>query len=1075
MFCIFLQIFITSLSIKCIIFITKIEIQAVEKYGLMNGDGNRVYMSYNKYLQQKADIPLYLATAEAHQIGNLKAELSDRGNTIAQKIKKSSADLTDFYEGAEVSSTRAKFIAASLLKTIAISVFVKFIGDLAGGYGAFDGDEDSFFAAKADQVLQNQLVEQAFSPDYQHMKIALNDIKRRFPDVKIELTENYDTLSDTEKEYYNGKNYNSGINGYYNGKTDTVIIFADNVKNSSQLEKTFCHETSGHKGLQVLLGNEYTSIIDEIYSAVNQKHSADLQELAATYGQDLNTIEGQRYVIEEYLANQADLNKVSGIKAFIQKIKLALRKVGFRAKWTDDEIATLMRRSLANQQGKKSGTEGNGNVRFMSEPFTEQQKKDLLQQARNSGLKNTDVIEKMLYGGSLTINGNTVNFDGKNSHALKLHLEVQGFNPSKGPVTFAEIQKYLPEALKQKPNVETKKNRRGKKQQNKIYKHTENGVIYTLVTGNRGDFKSFYSDKKIDNKRRKFAQSRASATRMLSDDTLSQLPEKSSENSEKIRNSVAPQTAPVIEAEKKYKNPDDDPRMIELEQQKQEALKDTLNAVNENGQRFDDINGEDEWAEMSEEERIEEIEGSYDSAMGDLWQEIEEEQQFSREDAESLISQAYDATVQYAEQLGYTVKANDVSRKSLSTYITVNNGSEDFKIRISDHWNINRSGVEHFGNNDVDVIVQNDKIDLSDVWQFLEENALDNGNVSFSVAPQVDTPEFKNWFKDSKVVDENGKPLVVYHGTNWDMLSETPGNAVFDDKYRGVGSGDNGFFGRGFYFTFGNGKASEGEAGFYGRNVYKFYLSIQKPFYFSENLLSWNGKKVYGDDIKSVEILNAVELFPELLKDFTLDTYDKNGDYSGSITLTEYAKLFKDVYNNKKFNIRKSTMPDEIVIEADPVKYSEDGYTWVEYGFSVRMYSLGKNVDMQLLSTHLYLQDSMNIDIPHNFLREFYGEPEFRQWLENNGYDGVMQSKNGDEVVAFYPNQIKSATDNVGTFDKNNPDIRFSVAPQVEKREAQGNPKKYFPFREKIGIKKRKSVANLFAGLIFIFLYIFSG
>jgi hypothetical protein len=32
--------------------------------------------------------------------------------------------------------------------------------------------------------------------------------------------------------------------------------------------------------------------------------------------------------------------------------------------------------------------------------------------------------------------------------------------------------------------------------------------------------------------------------------------------------------------------------------------------------------------------------------------------------------------------------------------------------------------------------------------------------------PQTETAEFKNWFGDSKVVDENGNPLVVYHGTN---------------------------------------------------------------------------------------------------------------------------------------------------------------------------------------------------------------------------------------------------------------------------------------------------------------------
>ena len=99
------------------------------------------------------------------------------------------------------------------------------------------------------------------------MKIALNDIQRKYPDVKIEMTQNYATLSDTEKQYFDGRNYGKGMNGYYNDQTDTVVIFADNIQNTDHLEKTFAHETAGHKGLQVLLGNEYTSIIDEIYTA----------------------------------------------------------------------------------------------------------------------------------------------------------------------------------------------------------------------------------------------------------------------------------------------------------------------------------------------------------------------------------------------------------------------------------------------------------------------------------------------------------------------------------------------------------------------------------------------------------------------------------------------------------------------------------------------------------------------------------------------------------------------------------------------------------------------------------------
>ena len=41
-------------------------------------------------------------------------------------------------------------------------------------------------------------------------------------------------------------------------------------------------------------------------------------------------------------------------------------------------------------------------------------------------------------------------------------------------------------------------------------------------------------------------------------------------------------------------------------------------------------------------------------------------------------------------------------------------------------------------------------------------------DVSFSLA-QTETPEFKKWFGESKVVDAQGKPLVVYHGTNQDF------------------------------------------------------------------------------------------------------------------------------------------------------------------------------------------------------------------------------------------------------------------------------------------------------------------
>lgn len=164
-----------------------------------------------------------------------------------------------------------------------------------------------------------------------------------------------------------------------------------------------------------------------------------------------------------------------------------------------------------------------------AEPFTEGQKKHILSMVQDS---NVNVVKKILYGGSITRNGHTVYFDGKNSHALKLHLDAPGFHPSKGPVTFEEIEIFLPLALAETPANEITKNKKGKKRRNKVYKYKIDKTVYTLSTGNRGDFKSFYSNKKV-NKRRKFAQRGASATGMLTDYNISLILENSSAEAEK--------------------------------------------------------------------------------------------------------------------------------------------------------------------------------------------------------------------------------------------------------------------------------------------------------------------------------------------------------------------------------------------------------------------------------------------------------------------------------------------------------------------------------------------------------------
>ena len=53
----------------------------------------------------------------------------------------------------------------------------------------------------------------------------------------------------------------------------------------------------------------------------------------------------------------------------------------------------------------------------------------------------------------------------------------------------------------------------------------------------------------------------------------------------------------------------------------------------------------------------------------------------------------------------------------------------------------------------------------------------------------------------------------------------------------------------------------------------------------------------------------------------------------------------------------------------------------------------------------------------------------FTENLKKSGHDGVVFTFDDGtrEFVAFEPEQIKSATENVGTFDAGNPDIRYSL------------------------------------------------
>ncbi len=91
-----------------------------------------------------------------------------------------------------------------------------------------------------------------------------------------------------------------------------------------------------------------------------------------------------------------------------------------------------------------------------------------------------------------------------------------------------------------------------------------------------------------------------------------------------------------------------------------------------------------------------------------------------------------------------------------------------------------------------DTIFADQKTGLMPEWTWTEGRAGDMpAEPRFSLAPPVDSPAFQAWFGDSKVVDAEGKPLVVYHGTQADIDSFNPG---MRGSATGAKSAEMGFF-----------------------------------------------------------------------------------------------------------------------------------------------------------------------------------------------------------------------------------------------------------------------------------------
>jgi hypothetical protein len=92
----------------------------------------------------------------------------------------------------------------------------------------------------------------------------------------------------------------------------------------------------------------------------------------------------------------------------------------------------------------------------------------------------------------------------------------------------------------------------------------------------------------------------------------------------------------------------------------------------------------------------------------------------------------------------------------------------------------------------------------------------------------------------------------------------------------------------------------------------------------------------------------------------------------------------------------------------------------------------------RVIEAYLSIQNPMFVKVPPNKMADPAFENKIIAEAKAKGHDGVrFETDTNNEIerdvfwVAFDPaRQVKSATDNIGTFDPDNPDVRFAVAPE---------------------------------------------
>jgi predicted GNAT family acetyltransferase len=273
----------------------------------------------------------------------------------------------------------------------------------------------------------------------------------------------------------------------------------------------------------------------------------------------------------------------------------------------------------------------------------------------------------------------------------------------------------------------------------------------------------------------------------------------------------------------------------------------------------------------------------------------------------------------------------------------------------------------------------------------------------------TESPYFKKWFGKSEVVDpyKPSDPLVVYHGTTHEFTEFKPDRGNLDND-----------FGKGYYFTSSAedvGRNYAGEGPDLTQRIEETADRIQQDHedISRDEALVQAKKQVAGQHEGAV-----IPAYLAIKKPFRV------GMRVSGVEETRLTTNFRGTGTLDKF--LKS-------LEEQGIQYDSDIYAGLE--------EIRNTVDYdhitasQLIKT---IRDSEHFMAEDPETGKLVRSQMVREALEAAGFDGIIDETVSDKFkgmqlqpdtvhyIAFKPEQIKSATGNVGTFRKTSTDMRFS-------------------------------------------------